>query len=79
MKVYLQHSQTRLYYATPTPWVATRAFAESFSSTLKALECARQHDITDALLVLSFDDDEAGRMDMTLPIPKPQTPQDNAV
>jgi hypothetical protein len=66
MRVMLRDTRTGLYFKEPAEWTAETEKAQSFKHSAEAMNLAREHRISDAEVILEF---EESRYTVALPLP----------
>jgi hypothetical protein len=66
MRVLLRDAKTGLYFQEPQGWTAETEKAQAFKHSAEAMDLAREHNVTDAEVILAF---EESRYTVALPLP----------
>jgi hypothetical protein len=66
MRVMLRDTRTGLYFKEPAEWTPEAEKAQSFKHSAEAMNLAREHRISDAEVILEF---EESRYTVALPLP----------
>jgi hypothetical protein len=66
MRVMLRDTRTGLYFKEPAEWTAEAGKAQSFRHSAEAMNLAREHRISDAEVILEF---EESSYTVALPLP----------